>query len=1082
MNGKYIIIALLLVLLGATIYGMLKFEESIRKERVVTVKIDDGNRRILPDIQQNELIGISANVDIRFKTSDDYFLIKETVIRNGESIDVFDTVFLKGVNIGAAMPGKFPSQFSLSFDEYLEWFDLIGSMNANVIRTYTILPPEFYEALMFYNSRNENRPLYLMQGVWATEPEEHDYLSGKYSEEFQREIADVIDVLHGNTVIEPSPGKSSGIYSADVSDHVIAILLGREWEPNAVTFTNNNNSIDHFNGTFISAPSVNPMEAWLAQMMEFTVRYETQVYNKQRPVSFVNWLPLDPMYHNTEYIENEKVREFDNDLESVDFEKFNATEHFNAGIYAAYHVYPYYPDYIYLKEEYRYTKNKKGNNDNYYGYLLDLKSRNKGLPLVIAEYGLPSSRGNSHYNPDGFHQGGLSEQEQALLSLQLTEDIADAGGAGAIYFEWIDEWFKFNWLVMDFEIPAERRKEWHNMENPEQNFGIMAVESNGPIIDGFGNEWSDLPEQNINDAVFSADAAYFNMLISLPQFDFNTKNIFIAVDTYSDTKGDHRLPLSDKLYENGYEFFLEFYSIDSARILVDDPYSVYTDIYNDSIPVYASKENDNGLFVEQLLLSNRGRRTILGDTIMPVLHNRSKLEHGRSDRAETSNASWVWNDSTHLLELRLTWHLLNVSDPSSHQVIDDLDATPQIEHTTTERFHLRFFITDKKGSIIDEFPQQAPYNYIWQGWEIPEYRTRLKPIYYTLQTYFEELDALPRRESLPVDDSFTITQFYLDKKAAVSLTFDDADLSQYELALPLLEKYKLFAGFGAIGEWLTESPAPFADSGSFRIRKMGLDQFRDISGKGHQVAFHGFYHKPYDIGLTAADLADSIKTEKRIMESDLGIRFNTIYYPFYSASNNVISAAEDAGFLFGRLGSGGSNEPERVSFLNIKGIPVVNDSTPTAKELYKNIQQSSGKWLVYVFRHIFPDDTKEFVALHQQYGSDSFTITPDQFERIIRLLRNADFWIAPISDIGSYLMQRRNSKIEFVEHQDLIFLTLVSDPAASDNSHPLTIAMTTDAEKVIVQNSAADGTYEVRNNKVFLNVYPNREVIIRKVF
>ncbi len=59
--------------------------------------------------------------------------------------------------------------------------------------------------------------------------------------------------------------------------------------------------------------------------------------------------------------------------------------------------------------------------DNYYCYLKDLKEHNKGMPLIIAEYGLPSSRGNSHYTPLGFNQGGHSEEAQASLSVQLNE-------------------------------------------------------------------------------------------------------------------------------------------------------------------------------------------------------------------------------------------------------------------------------------------------------------------------------------------------------------------------------------------------------------------------------------------------------------------------------------------------------------------------------------------------------------------------------------------------------------------------------------------------------------------------------------
>lgn len=48
---------------------------------------------------------------------------------------------------------------------------------------------------------------------------------------------------------------------------------------------------------------------------------------------------------------------------------------------------------------------------------------------------------------------------------------------------------------MDFEVPANRRKFWHNMENPEQNFGVIAVEQRSKIVDGKSDDWSEMKRQ-----------------------------------------------------------------------------------------------------------------------------------------------------------------------------------------------------------------------------------------------------------------------------------------------------------------------------------------------------------------------------------------------------------------------------------------------------------------------------------------------------------------------------------------------------------------------------------------------------------
>lgn len=46
---------------------------------------------------------------------------------------------------------------------------MIANMNTNTIRVYTLLPPEFYSALKYYNENNINKQLYLFQEIWPEE-------------------------------------------------------------------------------------------------------------------------------------------------------------------------------------------------------------------------------------------------------------------------------------------------------------------------------------------------------------------------------------------------------------------------------------------------------------------------------------------------------------------------------------------------------------------------------------------------------------------------------------------------------------------------------------------------------------------------------------------------------------------------------------------------------------------------------------------------------------------------------------------------------------------------------------------------
>src|SRR2546425_7293811 len=98
------------------------------------------------------------------------------------------------------------------------------------------------------------------------------------------------------------------------------------------------------------------------------------------------------------------------------------------GYFASYHAYPYYPDFIDLDSAYG-AASAEGQS-RYFGYLRALKQHHAGRPLLIAEYGVPSSRGVSHLQTDGLGHGGHDEREMAEIDVRLTREVRAAGGGG----------------------------------------------------------------------------------------------------------------------------------------------------------------------------------------------------------------------------------------------------------------------------------------------------------------------------------------------------------------------------------------------------------------------------------------------------------------------------------------------------------------------------------------------------------------------------------------------------------------------------------------------------------------------------
>jgi hypothetical protein len=1057
MRLKYIVIFILIALLAFTVVEMMKFESSIRKERKVTLYFEDDQKPLIAALSDEELRNAAVQSEYQFMAKGNYFSRQTRRFIDGEKIFAWEDIFLKGVNLGVAVPGKFPAEFSLSFEDYLEWFRLIGQMNSNVIRTYTILPPVFYQAFAYYNFHHGDRPVYLMQGVWAEVPQDEDYFNPKFTREFQKEIIDALDVIHGKAVLREKPGKASGAYAADVSRYVIAILLGREWEPGSVHKTNMVNKDRQFTGDFICMNDGSPMEAWLAGMLDFTVKYETQQYQCQRPVSFVNWLPLDPMHHSTEIIESARVREYDNDLESVCFSRFHATGLFIPGIFAAYHVYPYYPDFIYIQPSYLATT---GNlpPDPYLAYLEDLKAHNPGMPLVIAEYGLPSSRGNSHYSPYGMHQGGHSEAEQAMLSIELTKDIFRSSCAGAIYFEWIDEWFKHNWLVMDFEQPADDRKLWHNMENPEQNFGILALEDKSKIIDGRLDDWeSAVMSGGPLGILTDADATYFYLALQVSGLDLGRQDLYVAIDTYDEDKGDHRLPFTTGTFDNGFEFLVEFRSADSAAILVDEPYSVYTDIYSDFIPGYTSERNDNGHFIRQKMFTNRGRVSLLGSRTDSVIADRSLLEHGLSSGPSTSNADWYYDRERGIIEVRLDWHLLNVTDPAKRFVLDNKPGTPDIEFTKSEAFRLFLFLTGKNGGQVVQFPEDAPYAATWQEWDIPEYTSRLKPLYYSLKEYFGSSEVLSVREDDISDqeESFSITEFKNGRRGAVSISFDNAGYSQYLHAWPILEKYHLSATFGVDVGTIEDAPGLVQREDDGPLKRFGLREARELA-RDNEIALQVSPSGTFSEGALLM-LATRANTKVRSVHLD--------------GSSRSPALAGSVVFMRKSPGTG-------VIRTTVNGIDFTTiNAGMKVEELNRVLDDRDNNWTILVYHHLY-DQPNEIPHQVSPSVASGLFLSRAEIEKHIRLVRNEDYWIAPEGDVFRYMKEIQSARIRTERFENMIFLRILQtlDPSVYD--YPLTVEYRSGARLIRIQGSEDDGTYENKNGAILFNAKPGNEVTI----
>ena len=699
----------------------------------------------------------------------------------------WEPFYIKGVNLGAATPGHHPSEFPDSAT-YARWIGQMAAMGANSIRVYTIHPPHFYRALLAYNLAHRDAPMWIIHGVWTELPEDDDFEGREWEGQFFAEMQRVVDLLHGRLDQPPRPGHSAGQYTADVSPWVLAWIIGREWEPYSVGNHNQKHPGEvGFNGRYLTVRGGNPMDAWLGKACEHIVDYEARTYRAMRPVAYTNWPTLDPLRHPTETTVDEEIAirtrlgervdrkplEYDNDRIDLDAALVHPTAAYPAGYFASFHAYPYYPDFMVLDPGYNRASSSFGRS-NYFGYLRELKAHHPGMPVVISEYGVPGSSGSAHLQPQGWHHGGHNEREMGEVDARLTREIAEAGMAGSAIFAWIDEWFKKNWIVIDFEIPLERNRLWLNRLDAEQHYGMLA-EYPGEVVPGAtlaqrAESWKRVRPlyQSAEGTVrATSDEAY--LWVEVETADGRVPDdVYLGFDVIRPEAGDFRWPggVGARL-PVGLEFALHA-TRNEARLLADpasNPMAVdrveqipgqpspgprierplpgffsgrYQHRYNRP---FITRPNEDGVYDSMRVVTNRRRFGRDGTEFPAMGYDRGILRQG-----EPPDGEWQMLERG-VFEVRIPWMLLNFTDPSERRVLQDAAGTREGSDFGTETVPgVRIVAAIRQGQRFTQWPATARAGdvalFTWNTWEVPRYREVVRPdVYNAMRDAFRTIDA-----------------------------------------------------------------------------------------------------------------------------------------------------------------------------------------------------------------------------------------------------------------------------------------------------------------------------------------------------
>jgi hypothetical protein len=641
---------------------------------------------------------------------------------------IWQEFFVRGVNMGLAEPGKFFTEFPESVATYTRWLDQIADMNANTVRIYTLPPPEFYKAFYTHNIQKPDKTLYLLQELW---PEEHpangDYLAAEYRASFLTEIDYGIDAVYGRANVPERKGRAWGIYTADVSPWLLGWLVGRELESEEVLETDARNKGATYTGKYVSAgEKATPTEVWLAESLDEVATIEAARYGKIHPVALVSWPTLDPKEHDTEWDPVTFKKNKGNDRASVAIEHLEITPAMTAGLFGAYHIYPNYPDFINNETAYDSYRDEAGLL-RYGGYLKEFMQTHRRYPALVAEFGMANGAGIAHLAPDGLHHGGIPEEEAGRQILRMLGAIKREGYAGGVIFEWMDEWAKKTWTTEAFMIPYDRHVFWHNAVDPEQNYGLLANEATK--MEG---QSASYPGKGVVQSLsLDVDASYLYIDIALSRLpDFGKEELLVGIDTLDRDLGQMRWPVGNLRASSGLEFVVRLVSEGKAELFVIPS-------YNTAMSRFATVKLWDGNFERINMLVNGAVTSKDGRRIPEKRFDASVLRRGIFD--ESGN---LWYLDGNRVRLRLPWTLINVSDPSSRRVLQDVRTgyfageRDALKTLNTDGFVVESILWDRNRAAAAGSAAVSPgVPYTWEGWEVtPAYRERLKKSYFILQS------------------------------------------------------------------------------------------------------------------------------------------------------------------------------------------------------------------------------------------------------------------------------------------------------------------------------------------------------------
>jgi hypothetical protein len=310
-----------------------------------------------------------------------------------------------------------------------------------------------------------------------------------------------------------------------------------------------------------------------------------------------------------------------------------------------------------------------------------------------------------------------------------------------------------------------------------------------------------------------------------------------------------------------------------------------------------------------------------------------------------------------------------------------------------------------------------------------------------------------------------IAHWYGDKKAAVSLRFDDSLDSHVKYAIPRLNQYGIKATF-------------MVNPGKERYLENKDFWETQVPAMGHQLGNHTMHHHG---AKTPAEADFEIGEVSRLL------------WKLYPNQSKLLVFASGGGAKWGGKDWEQASEEYKLVAKKYNLIDLYDGKHPAFSVRSKNghtavndrVQAAAqrGEHLPILFHSIGRPGLKERIAAI--YHGYDLNLPSEEFDKVLRHLveMKDQLWIAPLADVLKYETECNQSRVSLVSRNKgslVVMLQVGTDPSLYDQE--LTIIIPVDpGMKAVSVSQRANQVVRFHNNdrKILVNVAPvSGEIII----